>query len=89
MKELASRLSYRLVVLMSCFVLGTVAVGCGDDDDAPVDGGADGGAGTRADGGAGTRAGSGGAGGSGGTRAGSGGSDDDGGAGEAGMDAGN
>jgi hypothetical protein len=33
MKELASKLSYRLMIVMACLAMGTAFVGCGDDDD--------------------------------------------------------
>jgi len=71
MKELALNLSYRLMILMTCLVMGTAFVGCGDDDgDDENQAGEDGGAGSG-----GTRAGSGGSdAGNGGSRAGTGGS---------------
>jgi hypothetical protein len=87
MKELASRFSYRFVVLMACFALSTAAIGCGDDDEPPTDAGSDAGAGK--DGG--PKSGTGGKGGSGGTtKGGSGGTsgEDDSGAGTGGLDAG-
>jgi hypothetical protein len=71
MKELALNLSYRLMILMACLLMGTAFVGCGDDDDGgdENEAGEDGGAGTG-----GTRAGSGGSAGNAGSNAGTGGS---------------